>query len=242
MKEFNIDNNLFLVGCEAQELNAADKYARLFGIAVILDGEGIMTFGEDMWHYGEQRIFLLSPDYNYFFNTLSKTSILAVFFDPVRIADGQETGNGFHSVCRHMQQLFSTHPVPQYGAFQNEMDRAAVSHLARLIDQEMNRQSAVSSEILADSISLMVSLLLRNAISDEQPDHLMRYSPEVNRVLAFIKRRLSEDDHMTIQEFAQELNMSQYNLNKMIIKGTGETLKAIIASYRSDLARSGELC
>ena len=241
MKEFNIDNNLFLVGCEASELNAEVKYAGLFGIAIILDGEGVLTSGEEMWHYGEQRIFLLSPEYNYFFNTLSKTRILTVFFDPFRIADATETSNGFNSVFRHVQQIFSTRSAPHYGEFQNEMDRVAVTQLARLMDQEMSRQDAVSREILADSISLMVSLLVRNVNPSRQTDEGMRYSPEVTRVLAHIKRRLSENDHLTIQEFAQELNISQYNLNKMIIKGTGETLKAIIANYRANTSRSGQL-
>lgn len=238
MKEFHIDQTLTLVGCDAQELEPTARYGGLFGIVIVMEGEGVLNLRDDSWHYETHRIFLLSPGQSCHFTAFYKTNLLAVFFDPFRVAGAADATVG---LFRNVRDIFAAQHLPDYKEFTDDLDRASVVQLARLIDQELANASEPNRDLLVSGVSVIVSLMVKNLTRSALSENLVHYNEEISRVLTHVRRRLRVDEHVTIQEIAAELGISQYNLNKMIIKGTGETLRTILSRYRTELSRTRQL-
>lgn len=238
MKEFNIDQTLNLVSCEARELEKSSRYGGLFGIAFVTEGEGVLSCDDDSWHYEEQAIFLLSPGHPIHFKSFYRTNLLTIFFDPFRIAGAADPLSGFSGMFRAVRDLFSVPSFLRQNELRSETDRLAVTQLVRLIETELAHVQESSRELVTNSVALLVNLVKRNLADSHRPEPAAQYSEETDRVLNDVRKMLQRNEHLTIQEIAVAMDMSQYNLNKMVIKGTGETLKAIIGRYRSELARA----
>lgn len=238
VKEFHIDQTLTLVGCDAQELEPTARYGGLFGIVMIMDGEGVLHLRDDSWHYESHRIFLLSPGQSSQFTAFYKTSLLAVFFDPFRVAGAAESSVG---LFRNVRDIFSAKHLADFKEFTDELDRASVIQLARLIEQELGNPGEPNRDLIVSGVSVIVSLMVKNLTRSALPENLVHYNEETSRVLTHVRRRLRVDEHVTIQEIAAELGISQYNLNKLIIKGTGETLRTILSRYRTEFSRARQL-
>jgi AraC-like DNA-binding protein len=241
MKEFNIDQTLNLVSCEARELENSSRYGGLFGIAFVTEGEGVLSLDDDAWHYEEQAIFLLSPGHHFQFKSFYRTNLLTIFFDPFRLAGAADPLNGFTGMFRAVRDLFSTPDFLSQKELRNETDRLAVTHLVRLIESELSQMQDSSRELVSTSVALLVNLVKRNFSSGRRIEPDAQYSPETERILSNVRNMLGKNEHLTIQEVAAAMDMSQYNLNKLVIKGTGETLKAIISRYRAELGRVSSL-
>ncbi|WP_019942991.1 helix-turn-helix transcriptional regulator [Dyadobacter beijingensis] len=241
MKEFNIDQTLNLVSCDARELEQSSRYGGLFGIAFVTEGEGVLSCDDDSWHYDEQAIFLLSPGHHFHFKSFYRTNLLTIFFDPFRIAGAADQFNGFAGMFRAVRDLFSVPDFLRQKELRSETDRLAVTHLVRLIESELSQLQENSRELVANSTALLVNLVKRNFSDGQSAETALPYNPETERVLADVKKMVHRNEHLTIQEIAVAMNMSQYNLNKLVIKGTGETLKAIISRYRSEAGKTKEL-
>lgn len=235
MKELNIDQILNLVSCEARELEQSSRYGGLFGIAFVTEGEGVLSCDDDSWHYEEQAIFLLSPGHPIHFKSFYRTNLLTIFFDPFRIAGAADPLNSFTGMFRAVRDLFSVPSFLRQKELRNETDRLAVTHLVRLIEAELGHLQDSSRELVANSAALLVNLVKRNLPDMHRSETVAQYSEETDRVLRDVRRMLERNEHLTIQEVAATMKMSQYNLNKLVIKGTGETLKAIISRYRAEL-------
>lgn len=235
MKELNIDQTLNLVSCEARELEQSSRYGGLFGIAFVTEGEGVLSCNDDSWHYEEQAIFLLSPGHPIHFKSFYRTNLLTIFFDPFRIAGAADPFNSFTGMFRAVRDLFSVPSFLRQKELRNETDRQAVTHLVRLIETELGHLQDSSRELVANSAALLVNLVKRNLPDMHRSETVTQYSEETDRVLNDVRRMLERNEHLTIQEVAAAMKMSQYNLNKLVIKGTGETLKAIISRYRAEL-------
>lgn len=235
MKELNIDQTLNLVSCEARELEQSSRYGGLFGIAFVTEGEGVLSCDDDSWHYEEQAIFLLSPGHPIHFKSFYRTNLLTIFFDPFRIAGAADPLNSFTGMFRAVRDLFSVPSFLRQKELRNETDRLAVTHLVRLIEAELGHLQDSSRELVANSAALLVNLVKRNLPDMHGSETVAQYSEETDRVLRDVRRMLERNEHLTIQEVAATMKMSQYNLNKLVIKGTGETLKAIISRYRAEL-------
>ena len=236
MKELNIDQTLNLVSCEARELEQSSRYGGLFGIAFVTEGEGVLSCDDDSWHY-----FLLSPGHPFQFKSFDRTNLLTIFFDPFRIAGAADPLNSFTGMFRAVRDLFSMPSFLRQKELRSETDRLAVTHLVRLIESELGHLQDNSRELVANSVALLVNLVKRNLSDARQADSVAHYSEETDRVLNDVRKMLHRNEHLTIQEVAAAMNMSQYNLNKMVIKGTGETLKGIISRYRAELGKAKQL-
>lgn len=236
MKELNIDQTLNLVSCEARELEQSSRYGGLFGIAFVTEGEGVLSCDDDSWHYEEQAIFLLSPGHPIHFKSFYRTNLLTIFFDPFRIAGAADPLNSFTGMFRAVRDLFSVPSFLRQKELRNETDRLAVTHLVKLIERELGHLQDSSRELVANSAALLVNLVKRNLPDMQRPEPGTQYGEETDRVLTEVRKMLEHSGHLTIQEIAAAMKMSQYNLNKLVIKGTGETLKAIISRYRSELS------
>lgn len=237
MKEFHIDQTLTLVSCEAQELELTTRFGGQFGIIMIMEGEGVFYAGGESWHYENHRVFLFSPGQNCHFTAFYKTTLLTIFFDPFRIAGAGDPANGLNGLFRNVQDIFSTLHLPHYKEFQDDLDRVSLTQLSLLIEHELIHSREASRDLLVSSVSVIVGLMARNLGRSAHSENLLHYNDDTSRVLAYVRTRLREYEHLTIQEIAVELKISQYNLNKLIIKGTGETLRAIIARYRTELLK-----
>ncbi|SEJ04568.1 hypothetical protein SAMN05216327_105450 [Dyadobacter sp. SG02] len=237
MKELNIDQTLNLVSCEARELEQSSRYGGLFGIAFVTEGEGVLSCDDDSWHYEEQAIFLLSPGHPIHFQSFYRTNLLTIFFDPFRIAGAADPLNSFTGMFRAVRDLFSVPSFLRQKELRSETDRLAVTHLVRLIETELSQLQDNSRELVANSVALLVNLVKRN-LPETRPEPTAQYSEETDRVLNDVRRMVEHSDHLTIQEVAAAMKMSQYNLNKLVIKGTGETLKAIISRYRAEQSKA----
>jgi len=238
MKELNIDQTLNLVSCEARELEQSARYGGLFGIAFVTEGEGVLSCDEDSWHYDEQAIFLLSPGHPIHFKSFYRTNLLTIFFDPFRIAGAADPINSFTGMFRAVRDLFSVPSFLRQKELRSETDRLAVTHLVRLIETELSQLQDNSRELVANSVALLVNLVKRNLPEMQRPEPAAQYSEETDRVLNDVHQMVEQNEHITIQEVAVAMNMSQYNLNKLVIKGTGETLKAIISRYRAERSKA----
>lgn len=241
MKELNIDQTLNLVSCEARELEQSSRYGGLFGIAFVTEGEGVLSCDDDSWHYEEQAIFLLSPGHPIHFKSFYRTNLLTIFFDPFRIAGAADPLNSFTGMFRAVRDLFSVPSFLRQKELRSETDRLAVTHLVRLIETELGHLQDSSRELVSNSVALLVNLVKRNLADTERPEPAAQYSEETDRVLTDVRKMLQRNEHLTIQEVAAAMKMSQYNLNKLVIKGTGETLKAIISRYRTELSKAKTL-
>jgi len=241
MKELNIDQTLNLVSCEARELEQSSRYGGLFGIAFVTEGEGVLSCDDDSWHYEEQAIFLLSPGHSFQFKSFYRTNLLTIFFDPFRIAGAADPFNNFTGMFRAVRDLFSVPSFLRQKELQNETDRLAVTHLVRLIETELGHLQESSRELVANSAALLVNLVRRNLSDTLRAEPTANYTEETDRLLSDVRKMLLQNEHLTIQEIAAAMKMSQYNLNKMVIKGTGETLKAIISRYRSELGKGKQM-
>ena len=241
MKELNIDQTLNLVSCEARELEQSSRYGGLFGIAFITEGEGVLSCNDDSWHYEEQAIFLLSPGHSFQFKSFYRTNLLTIFFDPFRIAGAADPFNGFTGMFRAVRDLFSVPSFLRQKELRSETDRLAVTHLVRLIETELGHLQDNSRELVTNSVALLVNLVKRNLPEMQRPESITQYSEETDRVLNDVRKMVEHSEHLTIQEVAAAMKMSQYNLNKLVIKGTGETLKAIISRYRSEVGKAKQL-
>lgn len=241
MKEFNIDQTLNLVSCEARELEQSSRYGGLFGIAFVTEGEGVLSCNDDSWHYEEQAIFLLSPGHQFQFRSFYRTHLLTIFFDPFRIAGAADPAHGFAGMLRAVRDLFSVPDFLRRKELSNETDRLAVAQLVRLIEHELGHWQDNSRELVANSAALLVGLVKRNFADTPQMQPSMPYSPEIEKVLSDVRKMLRRNQQLTIQEIAASMNLSQYNLNKLVIKGTGETLKAIIARFRTEAGKTRQL-
>ncbi|GGH30117.1 AraC family transcriptional regulator [Dyadobacter endophyticus] len=241
MKELNIDQTLNLVSCEARELEQSSRYGGLFGIAFVTEGEGVLSCDDDSWHYEEQAIFLLSPGHSFQFKSFYRTNLLTIFFDPFRIAGAADPINSFTNMFRTVRDLFSVPSFLRQKELRSETDRLAVTHLVRLIETELGHLQDSSRELVANSVTLLVNLVKRNLSDSLRAESATHYSDETDRVLNKIRNTLERNEYLTIQEVAAAMKMSQYNLNKAVIKGTGETLKAIITRYRAELSKANQL-
>ncbi|TLV02699.1 hypothetical protein [Dyadobacter luticola] len=63
----------------------------------------------------------------------------------------------------------------------------------------------------------------------------------LTRIQSYIKNQVKLGRKFTIRDIADELNLSEYNMNKMLIKATGETLKSFIASCRRDFYENRQI-
>lgn len=241
VKEFNIDQTLNLVSCEARELEQSSRYGGLFGIAFVTEGEGVLSCDDSSWHYDERAIFLLSPGHQFQFKSFYRTNLLTIFFDPFRIAGAADPINGFAGMFRAVRDLFSVPDFLRQNELRSETDRLAVTQLVKLIESELSQLQESSRDLVTNSAALLVNLVKRNFSDGHHTEIELPYNPETERVLAEVRKMVRQNEHLTIQEVAAAMNMSQYNLNKMVIKGTGGTLKAIISRYRAENAKAKQL-
>jgi hypothetical protein len=236
MLEFDIQDKLILVSCDSHEMGYLSRYMNRFRLVFIVEGNGTAILGEESYRYEKDSFFLIAPRQDLDCISPTKTRMLVIIFGLFRSSHNKadEPVTSFLNLYQHIQQIFLAKNIIQGMRISDETDRDSVARLVPLLKNELLHPQGYSKEIAINVVFILVNILTRN-IDNASGGPVSEYDAETNRALNYIKELIQQNSRFTIRDIAKGLNMSDYNLNKLIIKGTGRTLKSLIARYQVEL-------
>ena len=235
MLEFDIENKIILYTCDAQDLDSVSQNRSFYKIIYILNGNGTAVLGRDRHDYQKGSIFLISPKRTLNFNPFRRTDILVIVFVDFRttLMKPRLTINGLDNLFRYVEENLAPFNLEQGKRIKDVNDRKSVKELVKTISREMQQHGHFTKEIILNSICLLTFILVRNLTNPLEPAVTNSYDLETSQILEYVRRRVRDNKKVTIKDLAEGMMMSEYNLNRAIIKGTGSTLKSLIAQYRT---------
>lgn len=236
MLEFDIQDKLILVSCESHEMGYLSRYSNRFRLVFIVEGTGTAFLEEESYRYEKDSFFLIAPRQDLECISPQRTRVLVIIFGLFRSINhkAEEPVTSFLNLYQHVQQIFLAKNISQGMRISDQTDRESVARLVPLLRNELLHPQGYSKEIAINVVFILVNILTRN-IDNASGGPVNEYDSETNRVLNYIKDQVQQNNRLTIRDIAKGLNMSEYNLNKIVIKGTGTTLKSIIAKYQVEL-------
>jgi AraC-like DNA-binding protein len=234
--EFDIQNKLTLVSCDSQEIDQLSAYSNRFRLVFVIDGTGAALLGEELFRYEKDSFFLIEPKNELEFMPSQRTRILVMIFGLFRSAKSRpgEPTTSFSNLYQRVQRIFLEKNISQGMRISDEADRNSVSRLIPMLGNELLHPQGYSKEIAINFVFILVNVLARN-IENASGGSVNRYDQETNRILNYTKEQVQQNARFTIKDIARGLNISEYNLNKIVIKGTGGTLKSFIAKCQVEL-------
>jgi AraC family L-rhamnose operon regulatory protein RhaS len=210
-----------------------------FEIILIKRGFGAHTINKIPSQYKAGDIFLIAPEDFHSFEVHEKTSFCYLKFTESLF---RKDGN-IQEKAKWMQRiesvLFNPNLVPGDTKY-NDQDKERILHIADIILDEHHNPRNYSPEIIADAVSMILSIIARNICNlyCEKQVKAEANKGKVNEISTYIRHEVYDPEKMRIEMIAEHFNMSKNYISIFFKKHTGESLQQYILNYRMTLAEN----
>jgi AraC-like DNA-binding protein len=135
--------------------------------------------------------------------------------------------------------LFNPNLVPGDTKY-NDQDKERILYIADIILDEHHNPRNYSPEIIADAVSMILSIIARNICNlyCEKQVKAEANKGKVNEILTYVRQEVYDPEKMRIEIIAEYFNMSKNYISIFFKKHTGESLQQYIINYRMRLAEN----
>ena len=240
MQKFDLQNRLYLVSGEGENLENVPSWSNQFRIVFVCTGTGTATLDGDSFRYDAGCLFFLKPRQKFYFSTLEKNEVFALYFRHLPVTSGISPGaiDGFSNFYKHLQYIFVTMQATQAVRINGGSDQNAVENLIHLIVVEMSDIQKTSGEIIKNGVFLLISILLRNLNNPKQIKSEAVYHPEIDSILNYIKEQISQNKKVDLTDIENRFHMRTESIEKGVIAKTGLSFKKYIVKSKMDLFKN----
>ncbi|CDN31135.1 Transcriptional regulator, AraC family [Mucinivorans hirudinis] len=205
-----------------------------YEIVIIRNGEGTHTINEQTFPYKQGDIFLLSPEDHHCFGILKKSSFCFIKFTEL-VFKKNKTDDEQRQWLERIETIIAV-PNQTPGAIRfRGNDKEHILRLTSIILEEHKEQGSHSPEIVADGMSMLVSIIARNINYNYQPKNKFRTDLENSRIssiLTYIRHNVYTPEKISVDAIAENFDMSKNYVGIFFKKHTGETLQNYLLNYR----------
>ena len=207
------------------EKRVKNKY---FELIFILSGSGQHCINQHKFKYGENHMFLLTPQDCNKFLIETTTSFFFLRFSNSHL---QHHGISNDSIQRLKFILQNANHKPGC-ILQNQMDKQLVRPIVEALIRETTFKDVHHSEIKAQLINTLIVVVARN-ICKYLPQRIDQTSDErIVAIINYIQSNIYEPEKVRTEHICLVFNISENYLGKYFKKHTGETLKSYINYQR----------
>lgn len=224
---------------ESDKWNYPSHNHNHFEIILIKKGSGVHTINEVHFNYKADDVFLIAPEDFHSFEVHEET-----FFCYIKFTESlfRKDGN-IEEKAKWMQRiesiLFNPNLIPGDTKY-DDKDKEKILNMINLIIDEHHNPRNYSYEIIADGVSMILSIIARNICNlycDKQVKAEANKG-KINEILTYIRREIYDSEKMRIKVIANHINISENYISIFFKKHTGESLQHYILNYRITLAEN----
>lgn len=210
-----------------------------FEIILVKQGTGIHTINDIPFQYKPDDIFLIAPEDFHSFKVHEKTSFCYLKFTESLFRKDGNVQEKAKWMQRIESVLFNPNLVPGDTKY-NDQDKQQILHIADIILDEHHNPRNYSAEIIADAVSMIISIIARNIckLYCEKQVKAEANKGKVNEILTYVRHEVYDPEKMRIEVIAEHFNMSKNYISIFFKKHTGESLQQYILNYRMRLAEN----
>ncbi|MGB5990198.1 MAG: AraC family transcriptional regulator [Marinifilaceae bacterium] len=210
-----------------------------FEIILIKKGIGTHTINDIPFKYKADDIFLIAPDDYHSFEVQEKTSFCYFKFTESLF---RKDGN-IQEKAKWMQRiesvLFNPNLIPGDIKYTTH-DKENILNISEIILGEHHNSKNYSTEIIADAISMILSLIARNICNlyCEKQVQAEACKGKINEILTYVRQEIYNPEKIRIDAISKHSNISKNYISIFFKKHTGESLQHYILNYRMTLAEN----
>jgi len=240
MQKFDLQNELYLLRGEAEDLENVSAWNNHFRIVFVRGGNGTAVLDEDSFNYDTGNIFFIKPRHKFHLIPLVKTGIFAVNFKHLPDAPALSAGpvDCFSNLYKQLLHIFVKTNSTQAIGINVCTDYTALDSLIHLLIIEMDDIQKSSGEIIKNATFLLINILGRNLSESKQIKTESVFHPEIDSILIYIKEQLSKDNKVDLRDIGNRFNVEIGSIDRSMIAKTGLSLKKYIVKLKMDLFKN----
>lgn len=235
-------NPLVLEQFEAPTWTSPQRLRSHFELLRICSGRGEYTVNGQHAAYCAGHLFLLGPADTYSFASQETTRFGVLTFTEDYLttltAAGMHTGAWqqlLHAMLHaspEQRARIALHPTEQ-----QQLD-ALLAMLGTAATTHKNPFNDTLAESLLGAVLSLVGRRLAGAVPPPRRSAPSYVEGFVQRLLAYIRRHISEPDHLRVERLAEEFAYSPSHLSALFKQATGESLRQYIVRYKLKLVEA----
>ena len=209
--------------------------SNFFDIVFVQYGSGDLLSNENRTSYQSNDILICIPENTYTFKTNEQTKLVFFSFTELLLSKKFFLPNKNHWL-QCIEQL-KQHPELIEGAIiDNKMDKELCWNNHKSIVEEFYSKKMYYEGIIANSISVILSILIRNVVAhfngaeSESTD-----TSKLNLILNYIKQNIHDNKYTKISHLASKFNMSQSAISTYFKKNTNISIHQYVTQHKMKL-------
>jgi len=205
-----------------------------FEIIFILEGEGTHNINGNEFKYCKGDVYLLGPEDYHSFDIREITEFCFIRFN--ESFTQIKSKNDDSSWRLVLETLFELSSQSRGSVVQDNQEKAKLSSLIRLLEQEYNVGLSPYYEIFRDSIMQSIMIILARSLrASSQTSNGLTYNDSVEAILRYIKKNIYYPSKLCINHLAEEFHLSPAYISIFFKKHTGESIKQYITKHKFNL-------
>lgn len=226
------NNSVTLTLCNGDEFQDILRGRDAFTLVHIIEGSGMAGFSDELSSFGAGYVFIGYEKRSLPIFPVANTKIFVIQISKDRGYGTPGDAVGQVSMC--IDTIFeNSHPClfDVNNQIQNHIERLYLGILLDGLMTDVTLDQARPFSIIESDILGLLLILSKEREKARPMREPKRFDAETEKLLKDIKLRILIHGDFTIRDIAEGLQISPYNLNRAVIKGTGSTLKSFVNFY-----------
>lgn len=213
------------------EFPSSKTHKHFFELVYILSGSGSHCINQHQFRYGENHMFLLTPQDCNKFLIDTTTHFFFLRFNNIYL---KKNGLQMENIQRLEFILQNANHKPGC-ILKNQSDKSLVRPMVEAIIREAVNRDLYDSEITQQLVNTMIVVVARN-IAKYLPEHVDTSSEEkIVDILNYIQSNIYESEKIRTEAISRHFGISENYLGRYFKKHCGETMQSYINHYKITL-------
>lgn len=202
-----------------------------FELVFILSGSGTQCINQHTFNYGENHMFLITPQDCSKITITSTTQFFLLRFSNIYL---KKNGLSEENIKRLEFILENANHKPGC-ILKNQSDKMLVRPIAEALVREAVNKDVYNKEITEQLVNTLIVIVARN-IAKYLPQNLEVNSEEkIIDILNYIQGNIYEPEMIRAENISNHFGISVHYLGKYFKKHCGETMQSYINNYKATL-------
>lgn len=213
------------------EFPASKTQKHFFELVYILSGSGSHCINHHTFNYGENHMFLLTPQDCNTFSIATTTRFFFLRFNNIYL---KKNGLQMENIQRLEFILQNANHKPGC-ILKNQSDKSLIRPMVEAIIREAVNRDLYDNEITQQLVNTMIVVVARN-IAKYLPQHVDTSSEEkIVDILNYIQANIYESGKIRSEAIGRHFGISENYLGRYFKKHCGETMQSYINQYKATL-------
>jgi AraC-like DNA-binding protein len=213
------------------EFPESKAHKHFFELVYILSGSGKHCINKHQFKYGENHMFLITPQDCSKFSIESTTRFFFLRFSNIYL---KKNGLQMENIQRLEYILQNANHKPGC-ILKNQSDKSLVRPMVEAIIREAVNRDLYDSEITQQLVNTMIVVVARN-IAKYLPQNVDTSSEEkIVDILNYIQSNIYENEKIRTEAISKHFGISENYLGRYFKKHCGETMQSYVNQYKTTL-------